>query len=336
MTLDLDALQRISERSGIPVEELVVVARGEHTPVPTVSEFLSRVEEAATPGARRTYATYWRRLAEAYGDRPIDRVTTTDLRILTRRIQETAERRRFADSGISAAEHFVSATRLFFRVAEEDGLVAGNPAAKLEKPRRPEPARRPLTEPELTQLVDAVRNTTDDPDLDLLLVRFHLETGARREGALGLTLERIDPDRQTIWLVEKYGRRREQPVTRTLVDQLCGLAETQGATRADDRVFLYAAKGSSGFRPITKNRYATIFRRAAPYLPFAATTRLGSHTLRATAITLVERAAGGEVARAFAGHAPSTVTSMYTKASLGEVARAVSLLWGEPHPLAGG
>jgi hypothetical protein len=29
--------------------------------------------------------------------------------------------------------------------------------------------------------VDAVRTTSHDPDLDLLLVRFHLESGARRE-----------------------------------------------------------------------------------------------------------------------------------------------------------
>jgi hypothetical protein len=59
-----------------------------------------------------------------------------------------------------------------------------------------------------------------------------------------------------------------------------------------------------------------------------------SHTLRTTAIAMVERVAGHEVARAFAGHAEPNVTSRYAKASIEEVARAVSYLWDEPHPLA--
>ena len=67
---------------------------------------------------------------------------------------------------------------------------------------------------------------------------------------------------------------------------------------------------------------------------YAATTRVDSHTLRTTAIAMVERVAGHEVARAFAGHAEPNVTSRYAKASIEEVARAVSYLWDEPHPLA--
>jgi integrase/recombinase XerC len=68
-----------------------------------------------------------------------------------------------------------------FGRAERAGLIVRNPAAALDKPRRIESRRRALDDAELAEPVDAVRTTSHDPDLDLLLVRFHLESGARRE-----------------------------------------------------------------------------------------------------------------------------------------------------------
>jgi integrase/recombinase XerC len=59
-----------------------------------------------------------------------------------------------------------------------------------------------------------------------------------------------------------------------------------------------------------------------------------SHTLRKTAIALVERASSHEVARAFAGHAESNVTSHNAPASIEEVAAVVGYLHGQSHPLA--
>jgi integrase len=56
-----------------------------------------------------------------------------------------------------------------------------------------------------------VRTTSQDPDLNLLLVRFHLESGARRDGALALRVRDLDPRRGTMWLREKFGSEREQP-----------------------------------------------------------------------------------------------------------------------------
>jgi hypothetical protein len=61
--------------------------------------------------------------------------------------------------------------------------------------------------------------------------------------------------------------------------------------------------------------------------------------LRHTTVTWVERGFGEAVARAYAGHAEKAgseagTTSIYTKATLGEVAAALSALTGERHPLA--
>jgi hypothetical protein len=54
-------------------------------------------------------------------------------------------------------------------------IVTANPAAALVKPRRVRPRRRALDEVELAELIDAVRATSADPALDLLVVQFHLD-----------------------------------------------------------------------------------------------------------------------------------------------------------------
>lgn len=334
MMVDQAGLRRIADTLGVPLDELVRLATNQDASTPTIREFRPRVEAAADAGARATYASYWNALEAAYGDTPLSRITTTDLRVLANRVKAEAVRRRFGGTGNSAVEHFVSAARCFFRIAEEDGLILRNPAAKLKKPRRSPPNRRPLTQDELEQLVSVLPVDSDDPQLDRLLVRFHLETGARRQGALNLTLGDIDPVRQTVWLTEKYNQRREQPVTGTLIRQLTALANSRGATHPHDPVFLYRSSTPSNLKPVGKKRYETLFRRVRPHLGYAATTRVDSHTLRTTAIAMVERVAGHEVARAFAGHAEPNVTSRYAKASIQEVARAVGYLWNENHPLA--
>ena len=42
--------------------------------LPTLAEYLPHVVAAAGPGARRTYGTYWNRMAAAWGERPLDAV----------------------------------------------------------------------------------------------------------------------------------------------------------------------------------------------------------------------------------------------------------------------
>jgi hypothetical protein len=66
--------------------------------------------------------------------------------------------------------------------AQAAGLIGSNPAAAIPKPRRRPSRRRLLDHPEIEELVNAIRAMSNTPDLDLLLIRFHLESGARREG----------------------------------------------------------------------------------------------------------------------------------------------------------
>lgn len=168
--------------------------------------------------------------------------------------------------------------------------------------------------------------TSHDPDLDLLLVRFHLESGARREGALNLTLGRLDHRRATVWLDEKFDIEREQPVSPSLLAEIEAHARSRGATKPEDPVFR-TARGV----PISRRRYNTLFNHVQAALPWTDRTPVTAHVLRHTTATAVERIAGHAVAEAFLGHAP---TSVYTKARIEEVAAAIATLTGEPHPLA--
>ncbi len=68
------------------------------------------------------------------------------------------------------------------------------------------------------------------------MLRFHLESGARRMGAINLRLRDIDETRQTVWRSEKFGAEREQPISRSLLDAIVRLSVERGATAPDDKV----------------------------------------------------------------------------------------------------
>jgi integrase/recombinase XerC len=106
---------------------------------------------------------------------------------------------------------------------------------ELEKPRRLPNRRRALEDGELREVIDAVRTTSQDPALDLLLIRFHLESGARREGALNLRVRDLDSRRSTVWLREKFGLEREQPVSPSLLRALEAHSANRGAITATTR-----------------------------------------------------------------------------------------------------
>lgn len=241
--------------------------------------------------------------------------------------EQRARRSRPSSDGRSSRENCVAALRAVFTRAKLAGLTTGNPAAAIVKPRRGRRARRPLDHRELEELINAIRTTSNDPDLDLLLVRFHLESGARREGALNLCIRDLDARRATAWLREKFGAEREQPISPSLLRLITDHAQARGAADAADSVFRTRCSVA-----ITRRRYNTIFDRARPCLRWADRIPVSAHVLRYTAINAVGRVAGYAVAQAFAGHAPPSATALYLRARPCDVAAAVGVLTGEPHP----
>ncbi len=74
-----------------------------------------------------------------------------------------------------------------YKYAVGDGIIAEseNPAARAAKPRRLRSTRRALPDDRLEELCRVAASTGDDPALDSLLLRLHIETACRRGGCAG-------------------------------------------------------------------------------------------------------------------------------------------------------
>jgi integrase/recombinase XerC len=223
--------------------------------------------------------------------------------------------------------------RCLYRRAVADRLIAAgdNPALLVAKPRRLSSTRQAIPGGGLAEINRVAASTGNDPALDTLLLRLHTETACRRGGALALRPVDLDPQQCQIFLREKGGTVRWQPISPTLMGYLQEHGRERGAPR-EGQLLRYR-----GGRPITYRRYDYLWKRIGEHLPWVAAQQISTHWLRHTTLTWVERNFGYGVARAYAGHTDSggdASTTTYIRASVHEVARALAALVGEPHPLA--
>lgn len=245
--------------------------------------------------------------------------------------------------GSSAQETAVRAYKAAMEQAIDLGLLDRNPMERVKAPRRHKTTKRGLRGEEFVDFFRAVGAGGNDIDLDMVLCWFHLETGARRGGAVSLTLGDLRDSDQVVELHEKGSTVRLQPVSKELLAALRthaaqrGGPETQPGNPLYDPsrpVFYYQPRPDGSPHPLTGRRYDTLFRRVQKQLPFAGEIQLTAHGLRKGAAAIVERIGGTQVARHFLGHAERSVTDMYAESSTAEVATAVSEWTGAPHPLA--
>lgn len=300
--------------------------------VPTLAQFQARATAACTPHQKSAYAPIWRHACESLGTTPLDQITTMDLRILQQAAVTRAAPRASSRGGRYAGERVVRAMRALFRMAEQDGWIdhRHNPAAHLPLPRRKPSTRRGLTSRELAEINAVVPVGSQDPALDCLIIRLHVETACRRGGALALRLADLDTHWCLIRLREKGGTLRWQPISPTLTAALARHARSRGAKHAHD-VLLRRLD----HQPLSPRHYDALWKRIRNQLPWAKAHGVSTHWLRHTTITWVERHYGYAIARAYAGHTDtaSAPTATFIRAHLTEVAQALSALTGEPHPL---
>ncbi|GIJ35033.1 tyrosine-type recombinase/integrase [Micromonospora sediminimaris] len=330
----LETLRSLLKQLGITPEQLLTETTAASVAVPTFEEYVGQVAEAVSPGTRRVYGSYWRRICHHWGKRRITEPTPLEIKRLAENIRSDVVVRRNTRGGRTAAEHLIAAMRCIYRHAVMDGLIreADNPAAKVAKPRRLASIRRAVPEAQLAEIIHIATTTGNDPRLDGLLIRLHLETACRRGGALALRPRDLDPDQCLIYLREKGGTFRWQPVSPPLMQHLLA----HHAERGDDDRNGSLLRYRNG-RPLTYRRYDHLWQRIGAHLPWAAAQQVSTHWLRHTTLTWVERTFSYAVARAYAGHAGSngaSTTMTYVRAEIQEIATALAGLTGEPHPLA--
>jgi integrase/recombinase XerC len=280
---EIEAARLLLEKIGVTPAELLG-ASSDPADVPTFAEYIPRVSGAVSSGARRVYGSYWKRAIEAWGSRLITEVTASDIGALAEQVKATVVKRRNARGGRGAAEHLIAALRCMYRYAIADGILteSENPAARVPKPRRLRSTRRALPDSRLEEIFDVVATTGDDPALDALLLRLHIETACRRGGALALMPEDLDADNCLIRLHEKGETVRWQPVSPTLMSYLLAHAESRGGLASGHHLLRYADG-----QAITSRRYDYLWRRLGRNLPWVAAQQVSMHWIRHTTLTWV-------------------------------------------------
>lgn len=318
-------LAREARRGGLSVNDMIAAFNelNDSTHERIIREHVELVVERLANGTKGTYKAYLERLVDMFGDSRVVDITVTDLHAFTKDVINSRVKRRNSNDD-RLPENCVGALRCIFSSAVDEGLRSDNPALKIEKPRRvaKEP-RRALTRAEIIELVNVTRRDSNDADLDVLIMRFVLETGCRREGVLNLTEEDIDVNNNQVRLSEKGGVVRWQPVTAELIVELLAHVNSRQTDRSVNKVFRNQLQGKQTLhRPITRKRIEGLTAVWSQALSWVQQQGVSLHWLRHTAITNVDRLAGPSVAQGFAGHQPSSVTGRYTVARPHEIQEA--------------
>lgn len=347
----LAALRLQMLAAGITPEEL---AAGAVSRLPTVKEAVANIENnnRYTGKTLKTYRTAWTLFVETHPNAHLDDLTFEDIETVAGQAQEHAaarwerrnQRRRAAGQltydydGSGAFETAVRALRAVYkREYRKAGLAfEASPAHQVDIPSRRPNARRPLTRDEVRLVFDIATTGGDDPVLDGLILRTGYETGARQEGILNLRQKDVNRDRQTVTLDEKFGKRREQPVTIELLEELLTFAHERGARDPEDAVFRYRPRAGRPGTPLTSRRFDTLVTRLRGGHPDLEALHFVYHLMRHTIGRRIRKVGGKAVARDFLGHGSGSgdVTDGYTRSLRGEVANAWIVVMGVQHPLA--
>lgn len=336
----VDTLVTIATGLNATAQDLLRAATRLHTTAVTVSALLPEVQAACPKAALSTYNAQFVRIATRFHDHPVGAITTQQLTQHRREVRlqvaqarlDAARRQKrpllAADVdglGHGAAATYTNAARFFFKQAQMAGHRSDNPASSMKQLAAPPGPERPLDSHELAELLHVAGTTGDDPELDILLLKTGRILAARREGLINMRLCDLDRRRRSIWLNEKYGKTREMPAPRWLIDELREHASRRGATDPADSALRY----SSG-RPLTESRFSTLFDRLDTHTDWSARLDVGIHWIRHTTLSDIETIAGLRVAAAYAGHSDESVgiTGRYAKVTLSRLSDAQEALFG--------
>ena len=175
-----------ARRMGASAEDLAA-----WVPVPTFGEYVPRVIERVPAPSCRIYGPYWTRIVAAWELRRLDEPDEADVLGLMEALRRNALVRRTSTGGNGAV----------YRWAVTDQILTArqNPMERVRKPRKGKSRSHAIT-PELYARIWTAATTGNDPELDALLLRFHLETGARTGGALALRLADLNVEEYLVRL----------------------------------------------------------------------------------------------------------------------------------------
>ena len=281
-----------------------------------VEEFLAWLvaERGRAPNTiaayRRDLAGYTRWLA-AHG---------TDLGTVdTAAIVDFVADRRAAGAAAASVARQLAAVRTLHRHLVIEGERGDDPTADLEGVRVPSGLPKPLSEPEVTSLLDAVIGNEPIDVRDRALLELLYATGARISEACGLSMGDIDFDSRLVRLFGKGAKERIVPFGRSAATALdewfsprgrVRLAPSQWRRRDDAEAVFLNRRGGRLTRQAAWAVVKGYGRRAG------LRGELSPHVLRHSCAThLLDHGADLRVVQELLGHASISTTQVYTKVS---------------------
>ena len=284
-----------------------------------VEDFLQhlRHERGQAEHTQRTYAALLNKFvawAEKHG---LEDWQSVDLRHLMAFLQH--ERQRNVDTQpknssrrLSSESLYleIAALRAFFRFAENEKLLASNPAENLSLPRRWKRLPKALSSSEIEKLLSPERPQTPASLCDQAALELAYASGLRLAELRDLRLEQLRLEAGFINVIGKGNKERVVPVGRKAVaalQQYLDAGRPKLVTpRSPANVFL--TKRGTPFAPVTlwlrikrRVRRAGLSRNVTP------------HMLRHSFAThLLERGADLRVIQELLGHASISTTEVYT------------------------
>jgi integrase/recombinase XerD len=227
-------------------------------------------------------------------------------------------RRRSAAASSVARQ--LAAIRMLHRFLVEEGLAATDPTAELDGVRVPAGLPKPLTEEQVTSLLDAVTGSDAVALRDRALLELLYATGARISELCGLSAGDVDLHHRTARLYGKGSKERLVPFGRAAGDAVAEWLGPDGRPRLVPAVWRRRGDAEAvflnqrGARMARQVAWAVVKRygeRAG--LPSAA---LSPHVLRHSCAThLLDHGADLRVVQELLGHASVSTTQIYTKVS---------------------
>jgi len=244
---------------------------------------------------------------------------TTVLQVTHRQLVDFVGVRRGSGAATSSVARQLAAVRMLHRYLSIEGERRDDPAGELEGVRVPSGIPKPLTEEQVTSLLDAVVVTEPIHRRDLALIELLYATGARISEAVGLSIGEIDLDAQLVRLFGKGSKERIVPFGSTAADALEDWFSPSGRARVipdrwrsrDDAeaVFLNTRGGR-----LTRQAAWQMIKKYG--IRAGIGDQLSPHVLRHSCAThLLDHGADLRVVQEMLGHASISTTQIYTKVS---------------------
>lgn len=243
-----------------------------------------------------------------------DTLAGVDRATLDRFVQE----RRASGAAPSSVARQLAAIRMLHRFMVEEGARGDDPSADVEGVRVPAGIPHPLSEEQVTALLEAVTGVDPVSLRDRALLEFLYATGARISEACGLSLADLDRDHRVVRLFGKGSKERVVPFGRTAAAAMDEwlqqgrehLEPARWARRGDQEAVFLNTRGAR----LSRQAAWAVVRKYGDRTGLS--EQLSPHVLRHSCAThLLDHGADLRIVQEMLGHASISTTQVYTKVS---------------------